>query len=316
VAPRDSINRVEAAVASAGYTLRQRGADVYRTQGICHGGRNSESLVFLYNADRGHINPHCHANCDRGAVLDVLGLSEADLYDEPLVKGANRDTFVPRLRVPVRPKPEPVIFDPPPVGWRPLDDKWMPCGHEKTAEYLYADWESRIRFGVCRCVEKCFAQWRPDADAHSGRKWRLRELDDRGDIIATVLQVPYMLPQLLAGIGAERTVYIVEGEKDCRSLVQAGLVATCNAEGAGKWTPQHAAYLAGADVTVVADRDIPGRKHAEKVVETLMPIARSIEVVLAKTGKDASDHLLAGHDPSDFLRFWEPKALELAEAMR
>src|SRR5579859_4850119 len=177
MAPRESVNRVEAAVASAGYTLRQRGADVYRAQGICHGGQHSESLVFLYNPDRGHINPHCHANCDRGTVLDVLGLTEADLYDEPLVKGS-RDPWVPRPRVPVRPKPEPVIFDPPPVGWRPLADKWMPCSHEKTAEYLYADWESRIRFGVCRCDQKCFAQWRPDADAHSGRKWRLRELDD------------------------------------------------------------------------------------------------------------------------------------------
>ncbi|HEV2640152.1 MAG TPA: hypothetical protein VGX23_33770 [Actinocrinis sp.] len=311
---RDSIGRVEAAVTAAGYMLRQRGADVYRTQGICHGARANESLVFLYNPDRGHINPHCHAFCDRSTVLGVLGLTEADLYDEPRT-GSSMDTWAPRPRVPVRPKPEPVIFEPPPVGWRPLTDGWMPCGHPKTAEYLYGDWERRIRFGVCRCDRKCFAQWRPDAEARSGRKWRLRECDNRGNVVATVLQVPYMLPQLLAGVGSERTIWIVEGEKDCRALVRDGLIATCNAEGAGKWTGQHAAYLAGADVIIVADRDVPGRKHAEKIVETLMPVARSIEVVIAKTGKDASDHLIAGHTASEFVQLWEPKRLELSEVM-
>jgi hypothetical protein len=324
MAPRDSVIRVEAAVAAAGYTLRQRGADVYRTQGICHGGRSSESLVFLYNPDRGHINPHCHANCDRGAVLDALGLAEGDLYDEP--RGGSRTDWSPRPARPVISAPEPRIYPAKRRGWRPLSMNSMRCRvvledgsttwetHRLVAEYLYANADSCVAFGVCRCEHKHFAQWRPDPAVHDGRRWGIRERDERGNIIATVPALPYMLPQVLAGIAADRTIWITEGERDARTLVSHGLVATCNAEGAGKWTSQHAAYLAGADVTIVADRDAAGRKHAQKVVETLMPIAHSVEVVQARHGKDASDHLDAGGTITDFIPVWEPKPFAPKEA--
>jgi DNA primase len=189
----------------------------------------------------------------------------------------------------------------------------MPCGHQKGAEYLYATADARVAFGVCRCTEKCFRQWRPDLDTRSGRRWGIRIQDRHGNVVAKVPALPYMLPQLLAAVADDRLVWITEGEKDVRALVAAGLTATCNAEGAGKWTPAHAAYLKGADVRIVADRDDAGRRHALQVVESLMPLARSIDVVQARHGKDAHDHLAAGGDPANFVIVGEPKPL-LVEA--
>jgi DNA primase len=118
--------------------------------------------------------------------------------------------------------------------------------------------------------------------------------------------VPYRLPELLAAKEADRVVFVCEGEKDVHALVDHGLVATCNAGGAGKWTAEHAQYLEGADVTIVADRDEKGREHALAVVESLRGLAHSVYVVQARTGKDAADHFAAGHTDSEFNQVWAP----------
>jgi Protein of unknown function (DUF3631)/Toprim domain len=96
-------------------------------------------------------------------------------------------------------------------------------------------------------------------------------------------------------IGAAEPVYVVEGEKDVLAVESAGGVAVCSAMGAGKaekfdWSPLH-----GRDIRVVADKDQPGRKHAEDVRRLLSGKARSIHVVAAKVGKDAADHIAAGY---------------------
>lgn len=308
---RAALSRVEDAISAAGGFFRQRGADTYRSNGICHGGQRSESLVIFYDPARGHVNVHCHAGCERDLILDALRLTEADLYDEPWQSSIAH----PLPRPPVPPPPAPRILPAAPHGWRPAVDSWMPCKHRKIAEYLYATADACVAFGVCRCEHKCFAQWRPDPSARTGRRWGVRETDERGRTVATVPAVPYMLPQLLAGIRDERTIWVVEGEKDVLRLVAEGMVATCNAGGGGrgKWAPEHAAYLEGADVCIVADRDKTGREHAESVVKTLMPLAHSVEVVQARHGKDASDHLDAGGTLTDFIPVWAPKPFVLKE---
>ncbi|MCH9732267.1 MAG: AAA family ATPase [Actinomycetia bacterium] len=102
-------------------------------------------------------------------------------------------------------------------------------------------------------------------------------------------------------IGDAATVYVAEGEKDVLSIESVGGVAVCSAMGAGKahlanWTP-----LNGKTVIVVADKDGPGRKHATQVADAVTAAgADSIAVVEAKTGKDAADHIAAGHSLEDF----------------
>ena len=75
--------------------------------------------------------------------------------------------------------------------------------------------------------------------------------------------VPYRLPELLEAVGNGYFVVIAEGEGKVDLLRSWGIPATCNAGGAGKWKPEHSAFLRGADVIILPDNDEAGRKHRE-----------------------------------------------------
>ena len=104
-----------------------------------------------------------------------------------------------------------------------------------------------------------------------------------------VRQVPYRLPVVLKS----KTIYVVEGEKDVHSLEKLGLVATCNAGGAGKWRHEYREHFQGKAVFVIPDADNPGHKHAEAVAESLLGVAASVRIVFLPTGKDASEWIAA-----------------------
>ena len=110
----------------------------------------------------------------------------------------------------------------------------------------------------------------------------------------------FRLPRVIAAIKAGEPIYVAEGEKDVIALERAGVTATCNSGGAGKWRPEHTEALRGAEVVVVADQDDPGRKHADQVAAALNGVARSVRVVEPIEGKDASDHLAAGYGLDEF----------------
>lgn len=251
-----------------------RGSDRQKVSRCTAHDDSNPSLSIRLDADK--VLLHCHAGCSVDDILASLDLTPADLFNQPLERTE-----------------------------RPTDDLWIPCqerGHRRIAQYLYRDENGSIIHGVTRCDNKCFAQWRPAHDTRSGRRWSLN--DDQGKRI--VRTVPYRLPSLLKAKANDQVIWICEGEKDVHALVDHGLVATCNAGGAGKWTAEHAAYLQGADVTIVADRDGPGEAHARAVVETLRGVARSVYVVQARTGKDAADHFEAGHNDTEFVQVWAP----------
>jgi hypothetical protein len=196
---------------------------------------------------------------------------------------------------------------------RPADESWLPChrdrgpaGHALIESYPYVYPDGRLSYTVTRCAAKCFAQWRPDPTSRSGRRWSITERSPDGGSRRVVPYLPFRLPQVLAAIGQGMCVWITEGERDALALAKVGIAGTCNSGGAGKWTGEHAEHLAGADVVVVMDRDRPGLAHAEQVVDTLMPLARSIEVVRAGQGKDARDHLDAGLRIHEFVQVAVP----------
>lgn len=280
----DSIafNRLADLLRDRGEPTRYQGGKL-RTRGICHGGDAPDTVAITRTNDGVAVFCHkCQGNED---FLAELGWTLADLFDKPLERQPDR---------------------------RPADDSWIPCqdrgkdkggpGHKRVAQYLYRDANGRTVHGVTRCDHKDFAQWRPDPATKSGRRWSLN--DEHGNRLVPL--VPYRLPELLAAKEADRVIWIAEGEKDVHALVDHGLAATCNAGGSGKWTAEHAQYLEGADVTIVADRDDKGREHALAVVESLRGLANSVYVVQAKSGKDAADHFAAGHTDSEFLQVWAP----------
>jgi len=155
------------------------------------------------------------------------------------------------------------------------------------ATYTYTDEQGSELFRVVRFDGKRFKQQRK-----VGTRW----VDGLGD----TRRVLYRLPEVVAAVRAGHMVYVCEGEKDVDALRQVGVVATCNPMGAGKWSDEFSEFLRGANAVVVQDKDDKGRTHAREVARSLAQVASSVRVVEALTGKDASDHLEAGHTVDEF----------------
>jgi 5S rRNA maturation endonuclease (ribonuclease M5)/nucleoside-triphosphatase THEP1 len=159
---------------------------------------------------------------------------------------------------------------------------------EPEAIYDYVDEHDRLLYQVLRFPGKQFRQRRPLTAIPQERddwEWKL------GD----VRRVLYRLPEVLQAKAAGRTIYVPEGEKDVESLRAEGFVATTNAGGAQHWLDEFTEVLAGAAcVIIIADRDVEGRKKAEKLRQALLGRVGALHVMQAAKGKDVSDHLAAG----------------------
>ncbi|MFQ5732842.1 MAG: AAA family ATPase, partial [Planctomycetaceae bacterium] len=172
------------------------------------------------------------------------------------------------------------------------------------ATYDYRDEQGKLLFQVCRLMPKDFRQRRPDDKG--GWKWTTKG----------VRKVLYELPELLKA-DASQPVFVVEGEKDVERLRSLGLVATCNAGGAGKWKPEYAKSLRGRHIVIIPDNDDAGRKHAQGAACNLEGVAESVKTVelpgLPDKG-DVSDWLNAGgtsdvlHDLTDQAPEWQPSS--------
>lgn len=173
------------------------------------------------------------------------------------------------------------------LTWSDVFDEPLPKRErpKMVAEYQYADEQGVLLYTVRRLEpgydgeRKTFRQYKPDGTAG----------------VKGIRRVLYRLPQVVAEAAAGGTILVVEGEKDVDSLDQLGVVATCNVGGAGKWSNDYTASLRGAsNVVVIADRDEPGRKHAEAVYRSVQTAGIPVEILEPAKGKDISDHLAAG----------------------
>jgi AAA domain len=166
-----------------------------------------------------------------------------------------------------------------------LDEQPHQSGQRRiVAAYDYHDESGALLFQVVRFEPKDFRQRRPDGNG--GWTWSVKG----------IRPVPYRLPELLER-PEDAPVFIVEGEKDADRLASLGLVATCNAGGAGKWRAELSAFLRAVTVYVVADNDDAGRAHAKQVANSLHGVAAAVRIVqlpsLPPKG-DVSDWLDAG----------------------
>jgi hypothetical protein len=168
--------------------------------------------------------------------------------------------------------------------------EWTPHG-EATAVYDYTDEDGNLLFQVLRTPGKQFPQRVPDRSRKTGWRWSLGE----------TRRVLYRLPKVLEAINSGETIWITEGEKDVQALEGAGVTATCNPGGAGKWRPEFAEIFRDVIVVVVADKDKPGQAHARQVAASLEGVAAAVEIVEAGAGKDAADHLAAGKSTGEFV---------------
>ena len=181
------------------------------------------------------------------------------------------------------------------------EGEWTPRG-QAVAIYDYTAEDGTLLFQVLRTADKQFPQRAPDRSRKTGWRWSLED----------TRRVPYRLPKVIEAVAAGELVYVVEGEKDVHAIESAGLTATCNPGGAGKWRDEYSGFFRDATVIIVADRDKPGQAHARKVATSLQDIAAAVEIAEpAGEGtpdgskiKDVSDHLAAGHGLSELVTTW------------
>src|SRR5207247_1806261 len=163
--------------------------------------------------------------------------------------------------------------------------------HRIAATYDYRHADGQLAFQVVRMQPKGFRQRRPDGNG--GWIWNLKNVD----------RILYKLPELLHSNG--EIVFVPEGERDVDRLRNLGLVATCNAGGAGKWRSEYGVHLKGRRVVVLPDNDDVGRQHAKQVTDSIAGVASDVRVLelpdLRKHG-DVSDWLDAGHAVDELLQ--------------
>lgn len=120
----------------------------------------------------------------------------------------------------------------------------------------------------------------------------------------------YHLAQLAATVPGELVVHVVEGEKDVHAIEAAGGIATTAPQGSSSFHKVDVKPLAGHYIAVIVDRDEAGQKWAAQVRAKLAGITEKVRYYQAKAGKDAADHIAAGHSLKDFERIdlAEPEA--------
>jgi putative DNA primase/helicase len=122
------------------------------------------------------------------------------------------------------------------AAWLDFSDLFAENGNrrrEAIATYPYVDENGELLFEAVRFEPKDFQQRRPDGAGG----WICN--------LKGTTRVLYRLPKVREAIAAGEPVFVVEGEKDVHALEHAGLVATCNPMGAGKWRPEHSEALRG-----------------------------------------------------------------------
>jgi hypothetical protein len=164
--------------------------------------------------------------------------------------------------------------------------------------YQYIDLDGKIISETVKYKDpKDFRQRRPDPDNPRRYKWNLKDVE----------VIPYNLQKMWVS----DIVYFTEGEKDCDTLADQGLVATCNPMGAGKWWDSLTPWFQDKHVIILPDNDEPGRAHAEKVAFNLKNTAKSVSIVNLPglpPGGDVSDWLAAGHTKQELEEIVKKKA--------
>jgi hypothetical protein len=152
-------------------------------------------------------------------------------------------------------------------------DQEYPCGEREVGrpetEFIYRDIRGAPYLKVCKRRTPDGKKYFPQYHLEAGR-WVLNKPVGRA--------IPYRLPELMAAPGTK--VWICEGEKDAETLAALGLVATCNPEGAGKWTSDLNKWFDGFSAAVVLeDNDEAGHRHAPMVAANLYGVVPDVRIV-------------------------------------
>lgn len=161
-------------------------------------------------------------------------------------------------------------------GWKSLIYRHNGNGHHQHTEthkeieeiYDYKR-EGKLIFQVVRINPKGFYQRRPDPLKNG-------EFINNLDGIEPFL---FYVDDIEKAISTGETIYIPEGEKDCQTLWERGLIGTTNPMGAGKWLDSYTDSLKGARVVILQDDDKPGKEFAYQKLNFLYGKVSSLKFV-------------------------------------
>jgi hypothetical protein len=161
------------------------------------------------------------------------------------------------------------------------------------AEFSYHDESGKLAFVVERIeYQKADGSFVTTKDGKRKKTFRQKRPDGNGGWILNVEGVPpllYRQGELIETVGNGNTVCIVEGEAKADLLRSWNIAATCCAMGAGKWKPEHSAYLRDADVVILPDNDTAGRKHVDIVGASLQAVDAKVRVLALPDLPDKGD---------------------------
>ena len=179
------------------------------------------------------------------------------------------------------------------IGERNIDTKATkppPQGSKIVNEYNYVNENGEVTYQVLRFEPKTFKQ-RHFKDGKT--VWGLKDIEP----------LPYNLPKILED--KDKTIFIVEGEKDADRLVSLGFLATTNSGGSKNWKPSLNKYFKDRRIILISDNDSAGYLHTQAISNHLLSEAESLHF-LSLEGKvadkgDISDFIDAGGDIEELI---------------
>ena len=307
---RSSWDRMVSALDAAGIRYKVAGDHI---QAVCptHDDRRS-SLSIDYKAGDAKVVFNCFTGCDPTTVLQDLGLTWPELYDDyetPEVYADRRRQERAQGKVTPQRKIAPKTKKPAaaPKGRLPkrlTDSVITPESNwEITATYDYVDTAGEVIHQEVR-HERQVREVSPDGQSTSRveKKFTQRWPDGKGGWLDKTPEgfepVLYGMPDLNQWVATSRPIWLCEGVKDAERLLELDEAATTNPSGAANFKASQADALTGAHVLVVVDHDAAGYRRALRLNELLGERAATLRFALPRTNgrhQDASDHLDAGH---------------------
>ena len=258
-------------------------------QCLCPAHDDTKPSLAVWENDDGSVGIHCYAGCEKNEVLKALGLTWRDL------KSVKQDSVATKL---MNRKPKPDISSPSPpknkserIRTKLFDSskeaiEFLSRGFCKqpSKKWPYHDRSGKIVSWILRWETPEGKEIRPISREENG--WKIGSSPTRRQL--------YRLPEVINAT----QVFVCEGEKACDAIRSLGFAATTSPHGAlsannADWTP-----LAGKEVIILPDNDVPGHKYAESVRDILSTLAPRpvIKVVAFKglpNGGDAFDWVAA-----------------------
>jgi 5S rRNA maturation endonuclease (ribonuclease M5) len=213
-----------------------------------------QHLYIKHDEHTGKILLDCKkGGCTPSAVASAARLKMSDLFTQNSTFG-NADIAHRQSRTPsVAPKSAPKTPESPVVKWRNYNYDGV------NGERLY---QKNVAY---RENGDKFAAWK----RFEGGEW-VKGLDGAK---------PPLFHQ--HNLKADK-IYIVEGEKDVRTMDGLGFAAVCSPHGSN-WSADYAPLFAGKEVVVITDNDDPGRRYGDEISESLQGVAESVKVIPAET---------------------------------